>query len=140
MQERVYGAPGCAAAPGTAPWEQPLPGSSSKETQMAAWPNPGTNVSGVMRHCCPRTSSPGGFLVTRVTKSHCQDEKPMVFLTKQLLPSKAARISFKKLQCFKKHCPHRGTAETFIRGDSFCCFSLPKPPALGRRRSPSCCT
>lgn len=45
MQEKAYRALGCAAAPGTAPWEQLLPTSSSKETQMAAWPNPGTNIS-----------------------------------------------------------------------------------------------
>lgn len=44
---------------------------------------------GILGHCCPHSSSPEPSLVTLGTKSHCQDKKPMIFLTKQLLPSKA---------------------------------------------------
>lgn len=44
-QERAYGALGCAAAPETVPWEQPLPGSQFKGNPKAAQPSPGTSIS-----------------------------------------------------------------------------------------------
>lgn len=85
---------------------------------------PAPTFPGITRHSHPRTSSPVDSLVTRVAKSHRQDEKPTGFLTKQLCPAKPRESAF------KKHRPHRGTAEIFLR--RFLPTLLPaKPPSSG---------